>query len=93
MEVPAGAYGKEDPGQTVGMVYYGPGPAAWTAADPEVTYGYVKTINENRDKFAEFSPQWKGAIGGAKMCPFPLLPEKDIDAGAVKYYREQGWIK
>ncbi|MDP2647414.1 MAG: TAXI family TRAP transporter solute-binding subunit [Desulfobacterales bacterium] len=94
MDVPAGAYGNGDPIQgPVGMISYSPGQGTWDIGDPEVGYAYVKTVNENRDKFAEYSPAWKNAIGGPKMNPFPTLPAEYINAGALRYYKEQGWVK
>ena len=93
MEVPPGAYGPGDPQGAVGMVYYAPGPASWDMIDPEAVYEYVKAINDNRDKYAEYSPAWKGAIGGPKMSPLRLLGEQWVASGALKYYKERGWTK
>lgn len=84
--IPAGMYNNEEDISTFGV-----GATFVTSADvpEEVVYVVVKAVFENFDQFKKLHPAF------ANLKPEEMIRDglsAPLHAGAIKYYKEQGWM-
>jgi TRAP transporter TAXI family solute receptor len=86
--IPGGMYG----GNAEDIVTFGVGATVVTSAgmDEVVVYTLVKSVFENFDVFRKMHPAF------AKLSPEEMVTDglsAPLHRGAVRYYKERGWIK
>ncbi len=86
--IPAGLYaGNDEPTQTYGVLAT---LVASTAASEETVYELVKAVFENFDEFKRLHPAF------AHLDPADMVKNglsAPLHDGALKYYKEKGWVK
>jgi len=85
--IPAGTYpGQDEPVDTLDL-----GTIVFTNAemDEEIVYLVTKSLAENRDRMIA------GSAGFTRWQPedMPVGLPVEIHRGALKYYRERGWVE
>lgn len=87
-----GALGGDNPPTDTGYLAVMPGWCCDVSAEDEVTYELAKFIDENAEGFSEYIPAIKGDELKELMAADPLMAELG-HPGALKYYREKGYLK
>jgi len=91
-ELPAGTYnGQTEPAK--GMRIVTTIMNCDVSVDGKVTYELIKTLGENAHRFKDYVP-FGGHITPKFMFELcPILDNSELHPGALKYYREKGFIK
>ena len=91
-ELPAGTYnGQTEPAK--GMRIVTTIMNCDVSVDEKVTYELIKTLGENAHRFKDYVP-FGGHITPKFMFELcPILDNSELHPGALKYYREKGFIK
>ena len=91
-KIPAGTYtGQTEP--VNGMRLVSTVMTCDASVDEEVVYELVKTLGENADRFSDYVPYGSHITPRFMFELCPVREESEIHPGALKYYREKGFVK
>jgi TRAP transporter TAXI family solute receptor len=91
-EIPVGTYNGQT-GPANGMRIVTSVMACDVSLDEDIAYELIKTLGENAHRFVEHVPFGEHITSKFMYDLCPILDVSELHPGALKYYREKGFIK